>query len=111
MSGSLFRHAGEGSSASGSVGVTGEQGGRLLTCLLVRATELDDPPSFLRDGVLSFLSKQLPKTEMFPAAKLCIQKAIKFLPKLQQCLIYQAAARARAGAAAGPDLDFGSDED
>ena len=30
-----------------AVGVTGEQGGRLLTCLLVRATQLDDPPPLL----------------------------------------------------------------
>ena len=92
-----------------AVGVTGEQGGRLLTCLLVRATQLDDPPPFLSDGVLAFLNKQLPKTAMFPAAKLCIEKAIKFHPKLERCLDHQAAARA-PGATAGPDLDFGSDD-
>ena len=46
---------------------------------------------------------------MFPAAKLCIEKAIKFHPKLERCLDHQAAARA-PGATAGPDLDFGSDD-
>jgi hypothetical protein len=95
-------------SSSRSVGVTGEQGGRLLTCFLVRAAELDEPPSFLSDGVMAWLEKQVPKVQMYPAAKLCVAKAIKFLPKLQKCLALRAA---EARAAGEPDLDFGSDDD
>ena len=34
---------------------------------------------------------------MYPAAKLCIAKAIKFLPKLQKCLALQAAEARAAG--------------
>ena len=94
-------------SSSRSVGVTGEQGGRLLTCFLVRAAELDEPPLFLSDGVMAWLEKQVPKVQMYPAAKLCVAKAIKFLPKLQKCLALQAA---EARAAGEPDLDFGSDD-
>ena len=95
-------------SSSRSVGVTTEQGGRLLTCFLVRAAKLDEPPSFLSDGVMAWLEKQVPKVQMYPAAKLCIAKAIKFLPKLQKCLALQAA---EARAAGEPGLDFGSDDD
>jgi hypothetical protein len=97
--------------SSSSVGVTGEQGGRLLVCFLVRAAEQEDPPSFLDDGVLAWLNKQLPKVQMYPASKLCIEKAIKFLPKLERCLALQAKARMPASSSAGPDLDFGSDSD
>ena len=96
--------------SSDSVGVTGEQGGRLLTCFLVRAEKVGDV-SFLKDGVATFLEKQKPKVALYPAAKLCIEKAIKFLPKLERGL---AAAQEKARPQAppsGPSLDFGSDED
>ena len=92
-------------STSTPVGVTGEQGGRLLTCFLLRAQRAGDV-SFLADGVAAFLEKQKPKVALFPAAKLCIEKAIKFLPKLEAGL-----AAMVAGQAEGPELDFGSDSD
>lgn len=94
--------------ASQRVGVTGEQGGRLLTCFLVRAERAGDV-SFLADGVAAFLEKQLPKVALYPAAKLCIEKAIKFLPKLNAA--FAAARAAAAGPSAGPELDFGSDDE
>ena len=94
--------------ASQRVGVTGEQGGRLLTCFLVRAERAGDV-SFLADGVAAFLEKQLPKVALYPAAKLFIEKAIKFLPKLNAA--FAAARAAAAGPSAGPELDFGSDDE
>ena len=97
--------------SSRSVAVTGEQGGRLLVCFLVRAAQQEDPPSFLDDGVLAWLNMQVPKVQMYPAAKLCLGKAIKFLPKLERCLALQEKARKSASSPAGPDLDFGSDSD
>ena len=46
------------------------------------------------------------EASLYPAAKLCIAKAIKFLPKLQKCLALQAA---EARAAGEPDLDHDLD--
>ena len=89
-----------------SVGVTGEQGGRLLVCFLVRA-ERQGGVSFLDQGVANFLEKQVPKVALYPSAKLCVEKAIKFLPKLEAGLAKHAA----DAATVAPTLDFGSDDD
>ena len=51
--------------SSSSVGVTGEQGGRLLACFLVRAKK-QGGVSFLADGVEAFLIKQVPKVALYP---------------------------------------------
>ena len=89
-------------SSSNSIGVTGEQGGRLLACFLVRA-EQDNSVPFLANGILAFLHKQVPKVVLYPAAKLCIEKAIKFIPKLKAGLANHVA----DGAMNGPEIDFG----
>ena len=52
--------------------------------------------------------KQLPKCALFPAAKLCVQKAIKFLAVLEAGL--KKAKKAKAGPA-GPKLSFSDDEE
>ena len=79
---------------------------RELIC--TRCTCPTDPESIHRReyGVAAFLEKQKPKVALFPAAKLCIEKAIKFLPKLEAGLAAMVAGRAE-----GPELDFGSDSD
>ena len=90
------------------VGVTGEQGGRLLACFLHSLEE--DGGSFLDSvgGAAAWLEKQLPKCALFPAAKLCVQKAIKFLPVLEAGL--KKAKKTKAGPA-GPKLSFSDDEE
>ena len=55
--------------------------------------------------VVFFGAVAQPKVALFPAAKLCVTKAIKFVPKLEAVLN---AAKAKS---AGPALDFGSDDD
>ena len=50
-------------------------------------------------GSKAWLEKQLPKCALFPAAKICVQQAIKFLPKL------------KAQTSRGPTLDFGDDDE
>ena len=94
--------------SSSSVGVTGEQGGRLLACFLVRAKK-QGGVSFLADGVEAFLIKQVPKVALYPAAKVCVEKAIKFLPKLEACLAKRAAEQ--EAVERRPTLDFGDSDD
>ena len=55
-------------------------------------------------GSKAWLEKQLPKCALFPAAKICVQQAIKFLPKLKAGL-------AKAQTSRGPTLDFGDDDE
>jgi hypothetical protein len=86
-------------SGSASTGVTGEQGGKLLACFLVRTEMADGTPSFLANGSKAWLEKQLPKCALFPSAKQCVEQAIKFLPKLKAGL-------AKAQTERGPVLDF-----
>ena len=62
----------------------------------------------LADGVKAFLEKQAPKVVLFPAAKLCLEKALKFLPVLERGLAKHAAAAA-GRSDQGPELDFGDD--
>ena len=96
-----------GAPSQAEVGVTGPQGGRLLVCLLVRAEQAGED-TFLADGVKAFLEKQAPKVVLFPAAKLCLEKALKFLPVLERGLAKHAAAAA-GRSDQGPELDFGDD--
>ena len=98
-----------GAPSQAAVGVTGEQGGRLLVCLLVRA-EQAGRDAFLADGVKAFLEKQAPKVVLYPAAKLCVEKALKFLPVLERGLAKHAAAAAERSDQ-GPELNFGDDSD
>ena len=91
-----------GGSADKSGAVTGEQGGKMLACFLVHTETADGVPSFLNDGSKAWLEKQLPKCALFPAAKICVEKAIKFLPTLKAGL-------AKAQTSRGPMLDFGDD--
>ena len=60
----------------------------------------------LAEGVTAFLQTQIPKVERFPAAKLCIHRALNFVPKLEACLAAREAAAA-AMSAVGSVLDFG----
>ena len=79
-----------------------------LACFLHSLEE--DGGSFLDSvgGAAAWLEKQLPKCALFPAAKLCVQKAIKFLPVLEAGL--KKAKKAKAGPA-GPKLSFSDDEE
>jgi hypothetical protein len=92
--------------SSASIGVTGEQGGKVLACFLVRAEKAGgEDAKFLTKGSMAWLTKQLPKCLLHPTAKLCVEQAMKFLPKLYEAL-------------AGPEkgsshitLDFGDDDE
>ena len=55
-----------------------------------------------------WLQEQLPKCALFPSAKLCVEKAIKWLPKYEAGL---EAARAAGPSAKGPKLFDDSDSD
>jgi hypothetical protein len=88
--------------------VTGEQGGRLVACYLVKLEhELDnggDDGGVLGDNDAKMWlenAKANPIVMLRPATKLCVEKAIKFLPKLKAGL----AASARAAAAANDNED------
>ena len=105
----------EGDSSSSSntrSNVTGSVGGKILVCFLL---SLEDPPNTLPDfiaesgGVAQWLQAQLPKCALFPAAKLCIEKAIKHLPKYEAGL--EAARQAAGPAAKAPKLFEDSDDD
>jgi hypothetical protein len=55
-----------GGSADKSGAVTGEQGGKMLACFLVRCTaDPENVPSFLDDGSKVWLEKQLPKCALY----------------------------------------------
>ena len=92
-----------GGSADKSGAVTGEQGGKMLACFLVQKETADNVPSFLNNGSKVWLEKQLLACALFPAAKICVEQAIKFLPKLKAGL-------AEAQTSRGPTLDFGNDD-
>ena len=65
-------------------GVTGEQGGRLLACYLYELEQTGDGDDiFSEGGAQQWLEKAKPKVLLRPAAKLCVEKALKFLPKLK----------------------------
>ena len=100
-----------GGAASSSAGVTGEQGGRLLACAVLRA-EMAASASFLTKagGALAWLQQQLPNASAHPAAKLCLEKAVAFLPKLKAARAKNKAAKRATTSAATPiSLDFGDE--
>ena len=74
------------------VGVTGEQGGRLLACYLFKLENdtgtSEDITSILNvDSAEAWLTKAGPCVLLRPAAKLCVEKATAFLPKLRAGLL------------------------
>ena len=83
--------------------VTGEQGGRLLACYLYSLELAGEGPSA---GAHTWLEAQQPHFALYPAQKLCLEKALKFLPKLKECL----AARSSAGEDTLPEPVFDSDD-
>ena len=90
--------------ASGSgLPVTGEQGGRLLACYLYSLERADEGPSA---GAQGWLEGQKPRFMLYPAQKLCIEQALKFLPKLMEGL-----EAAEGEAEAAPEPSFDSDDD
>jgi hypothetical protein len=97
---------GRASSSSSDVGVTGEQGGRLLACYLFHlecdtGTSEDISDILQVESAEQWLAKAEPRVLLMPAARLCVQKAKAFLPKLKAGL--------RAAAESSPDEegDFG----
>ena len=98
-------------SSSDTIGVTGEQGGRLLACYLFKLEcahkDGDDHGGVLTDvngDAQACLEKAKPIVLLRPAAKLCVEKALKFLPKLK-------AALAAASTSAARDTDDDADDD
>lgn len=88
--------------ASGSgLPVTGEQGGRLLACYLYSLERANEGPSA---GAQGWLEGQKPRFMLYPAQKLCIEQALKFLSKLTKGL-------ETAEAEAAPQPLFDSDDD
>jgi hypothetical protein len=82
--------------SSSGVGVTGEQGGRLLACYLYHLQmENDEDILGVDGGAQEWLEKAKPKVLLRPAAKICVDKALKFLPKLKAAI--EAEAEAEAG--------------
>ena len=69
--------------------MTGEQGGRLLACYLHKLEaahfEGGDDGGVLGEGgtAEAWLEKAKPLVLLRPAAKLCVEKALAFLPKLK----------------------------
>jgi hypothetical protein len=93
-----------GSSSADAVGVTGEQGGRLLACYLYHLEMETDSDILGDDGsAQAWLEKAKPKVLLGrPEAKICVEKALKFLPKLKEAI---AAREAEAVGADDDDLD------
>jgi len=90
-------------SSSAAPPVTGEQGGRLLTCFLYWLEQEGKGPNA---GTQGWLEAQQPRFQLFPAQKLCIEQALKFLPKLTAGL----AAHAAAAEEGPPEPVFDSDD-
>ena len=90
---------------SRSVPVTGEQGGRLLACHLYSLEQAGEGPSA---GAHAWLEAQQPRFALYPAKKLCLQKALQFLPKLKECLAARASAEDED---TPPEPLFDSDDD
>ena len=90
------------SSSSTASPVTGEQGGRLLMCYLYWLEQEGKGPSA---GTQGWLEAQQPRFQIFPAQKLCIEQALKFLPKLTAGLA------AHAADDGPPEPVFDSDDD
>jgi hypothetical protein len=67
------------------VGVTGEQGGKLLACYLYELELTGDGEDIFscEGGAKEWLEQIKPKVLLRPAAKLCVEKALEFLPKLK----------------------------
>ena len=87
--------------------MTGEVGGKLLACYLHSVQEKESAAFISKaGGIKAWLEKQLPKYNgpiQFPAQKLCIEHAIKYVPKL-------VAGLAEASQTV-PEPDFSSDDD
>ena len=60
----------------------------MLACYLVSLEARDAGPSA---GVKEWLEAQKPRYMLHPVQKKCIEKALEFLPKLQECLAARAA--------------------
>ena len=86
------------------VGVTGEAGGQLLVCYLYHLEQDSGADGFLADeegGAQAWLDKTKPKLLLGrQAAKLCVEHALKFLPKLKAGL-----AAHKAAATEDDDMD------
>lgn len=76
--------------------VTGEQGGKTLACFLF--SEIEEGHTFLSNGIIPWLDKQLIKFENHPAQKLCIEEATKFASVLEEGL-------AKSQVPPAPDFD------
>eukprot|EP00966_Prymnesium_polylepis_P329755 7385432-Prymnesium_polylepis.1 len=87
--------------------VTGDVGGKILVCFLI-SVEGEWDRIETAGGIAKWLQEQLPKCALFPSAKLCVEKAIKWLPKYEAGL---EAARAAGPSAKGPKLFDDSDSD
>ena len=66
-------------------GVTGEQGGKLLGAYLY-FLEQEKAISLLPDGAIAWLNEKRPRLMKFPAQKVCIDQALKWLPRLVKAL-------------------------
>ena len=93
------------SNARDAVPVTGEQGGRILACYLYSLEQSDDGDDFFTLDYIdtkAWLKAQQPRFLLYPAQKVCIEQALKFLPKLKAGL---------AAAADAANMDEDEDED
>ena len=91
--------------ASRTVPVTGEQGGRLLSCYLYSLEQAGMGPSA---GAQAWLEGQKPRFMLHPAQKSCIEQALKFLPKLKEGLAKHTSAESDDDV---PEPAFQSDDD
>ena len=100
-------HASDDWDSESSTAVTGEQGGRILSCFLLSVRDSGSADvAFIANagGVVPWLQAQLPKyANLYPVQKSCIEHAIKFFPKLESEL--------NKAQRAAPPPDFGSDDD
>ena len=85
--------------------VTGEQGGRMLACYLYYLELNDDGFLDSSDDAMDWLQTTQPKFLLYPAQKLCIDKAIIFLPKLKAGLAKNHKSKQAASSNDDPDLD------
>ena len=90
--------------------VTGNVGGKILVCYLIRV-EMEWDHIEAAGGIAEWLQEQLPKCALFPAAKLCLEKAIKYLPKYEASLAAARKAAAGPSTAKAPKLFDDSDSD
>jgi hypothetical protein len=90
-------------SPSSTAPVTGEQGGKMLACYLYSLEKEGTGPSA---GASAWLEAQKPRFMLNPPQKLCIEQALKFLPKVQRAI-----AAHEEAADVPPEPHFDSDDD